>query len=144
MVAQVFLAEDLMEQVRSAVHDQMLIREFEGGIDASQQLQHAQAIEGAVSVMDGLQDLDRTFSRRLIALLHRQPAAEFPFHVADVARRHQQVAGPHAQVEVTFFLFRKRNAEVPGSLFRTHVILLSKCPGYYQTSMLTEISSSTI
>src|SRR5581483_7904192 len=124
MVAEIVLAEKLMQQVRGAIHHQVLIGELKRGIDAAEQLDDAQAVERAVSVVHGLQNFHGTFARRLVTLLDGQARPELALDVADVPRRYQHITRTCAQVEVTFFLFWERDAQFLRSLLCSHGVLL--------------------
>lgn len=120
MVAVGGFAEDFVEQVRGAVDHQVLVRERRGRVDAAQDLEHPQAVERAVGLVHGAEDLHGALASRFVAFVHRQAGAEDALGVADVAGGHQLVAGLDAQVEIAGGLFREGDAEGLGFFGGSH------------------------
>ena len=58
---------------------------FERGIDAAEDLDDAESIEGAVGVPDGVEDFGCAVFRRCVAVLDLQVGTKLAFQVADVA-----------------------------------------------------------
>src|SRR5262245_54485390 len=100
MVA-VIVAEYLLHEVGGAIDYKMLFNELGSGIDASQQFDHSQSVEGAVGVPDGVENLRHAVSRRLIALLRGDPRAQLSFQVTDMSRGDQQLSRPCAEIQIS-------------------------------------------
>ena len=73
-----------------------------------------------MGLVDRLEDLDGALPGRLVALLDGQARPQLALDVADVARREEQVAAAHAQVEVALLLGGEADPQLRGPLFRTH------------------------
>ena len=110
MVAIPVLAKDLVEQVGCTINHQVMVGKLERGIDATEYLDHAQAVQRAMLGMDGRQDLLGTLAGRGVSLLHLKIITEFSLDVAGMPRRDQQVAGPDTEVQVARFLLGEFNA----------------------------------
>ena len=102
------LAENLVQQVGGAVDDQVLLNKIRRGIDTSQQLDDPQSIQGAVRLMNRLQNLDSAILGGLIALLCREAGAKLAFQVANMSRGNQPIAAADTEIEITRFLGGKR------------------------------------
>lgn len=120
VVAVVVLAEDLMDQIRSAVDDEVLFDELAGGVDASEELENAQAVESPVSRVDGAEDLDRAVFGSFVALLNGNAGSEFSLEVADVSGGDEQISGFDAEIEIAFGLFGEGDSQSQGLFFSGH------------------------
>lgn len=106
MVAVGCLAEDLVEQVRRAVDDQMLVGEARGGINAAEDFQHFQAIERAVGLVDGAKDFSPRIRGPLCSLRRR----------STLSQRHPRKLAGHALTS-SAGCFRLRQVEIASRLF---------------------------
>ena len=113
-------SEDLMDHVRETVDDEVLVGEFERRVDAAKNFEAAEVVERAVSIPNRAENLDGTFSRRGLALFDRDSGAEFPLHVADMARGDEQIAGTNTQIEIAWGDFLELHSEAFGDLLRRH------------------------
>lgn len=120
MVAVAGFAEDFVEEVGGAVDDEVLFDEVGGGVDAAEDLDDLEAVEGAVGVPDGVKDLGGALAGGFVAVLGGEPRAELSFERADVTGAHQLVAGADAEVQVTGRLFFKGEAEILGDFLGIH------------------------
>lgn len=108
------LAEDLMEQVGGAVNDEVLLDEVGVGVDAAEDLDDAEAVEGAVGVPDGIENSGGALAGGFVALFGGETIAELALEGGDMAGGEELLAGADAEVEVTGRLFFEDEAERSG------------------------------
>ena len=111
MVAVAFFAINLMEQIGGTVDDEVLIGEVRRGVDAAEQLDDPQAVDGAVRVMDGVENFLGAILGRRVTVLDGQAGAEHAGGGAGVAAGDEQVAAADAEIQIAGLKFRKFNAQ---------------------------------
>ena len=113
-------AVDFVQEVAAAVDDQVLVCEIRGGVDAAQQFEDLQAVERAVEVPDGVQDLYGAVAGGFFAFLDRGALPQLAFQVTDMAGGDEQVARAYDQGEVAGFLFGEGDTERFGFFLGSH------------------------
>jgi hypothetical protein len=111
VVAIALLAEDFVEEVGAAIDDEVLVGVLERRVHAAEDLDHPQAVEGAMGVPDGVQDLLRAVPRRRVAGLGRDPRAQLPFQITDMTGGDELMTAADAQLQVTRRLLRECETE---------------------------------
>lgn len=120
MIAVAGFAEYLVEEVGSAIDDEVLLDEVGGGVDAAEDLNDLETVEGAVGVPDGVEDLGGALAGGFVAVLGGESRAEFSFERADVTGAHQLIAGADAEVQVSRRLLFEGEAEILGDFLGIH------------------------
>src|SRR6202012_1732980 len=77
-------------------------------------------VEGAVLMMDRLQDLDGTVAGGIVTLFDGQVGPQLSLQVADVSRGEKQAACAGAHVEVSRRECREGESKFQGTLFSAH------------------------
>lgn len=113
-------AEDFVEEIGSAVDDEVLLDEVRGGIYAAENFDDAEAVEGAVGVPDGVENFFHAVAGGGVAFLGGHSGAELAFEGADVAGAVDETAGANGQIEVAEILLGEFEAERFGFLLRGH------------------------
>ena len=111
---------DLVEEVGGAVDDEVVLDEVRGGVDAPEEFQDTESIEGAVGVPDGVEDLGGAIAGGGVAVGGGESGAEFAFEGGDVSGGDEEVAGPDTHVEVAGGLLFEGESERLGGLLRGH------------------------
>lgn len=121
-------AEDFVEEVGGAVDDEVLFDELGGGVDAAEDFEDAEAVEGAVGVPDGVEDLGGAVAGGGVAFFGGDAGAKLSFEGADMAGAEQLIAGADAEVEVAGGLFFEDEAEAFGALLGGHRFIVMGSP----------------
>ena len=111
MVAVAVLAVNFVEQIAGAVDDEVLIGEVRRGVHAAEEFDDLQTVDGAVRVVDGVQDFFRAIFRCGVAVLNGQAIAEHAGGGAGVAAGDEQVAAADAEIQITGLQLRERHAQ---------------------------------
>lgn len=113
-------AVDLVEEVRGAVDDEVVLDEVGGGVDAAEELEDAETIEGPVGVPNGIEDFGGAVAGGGVAVGGGESGAEFAFEGGDVSGGDEEVAGADAEVEVAGGLLFEGESDGFGDLLRGH------------------------
>ena len=125
MVAVPVLSVEFVDEVRSAVDDEMLIGEVTGRVDAAEQLDAAQAVEAAVGVVNRAQDLLHAVFSGGIAILDDEVFAEDPLEVTDMTGSDELIAAADAEVQISGGEGRQINFERLGFFLWCHAVSCS-------------------
>lgn len=121
MKALAVLAEDLVQQVRGAVHDKMLLIEFERRVHIAGQLDDPQSVQRAMDVPHRTQDCFRAILRGGVTLLHGEAGSEFASGVTHLPGGEELGASADAQVQISGTYPLKIDAQAFRCLLWSHV-----------------------
>ena len=99
----------------------MLFDEGGLGVHTAEHFQQSQAVQRAIRVPDGVEDLGRAIARRLIAVGGGEPRTQLAFEATDMAGGDQQVASADAEVQIAARQRLEGEAQLGSGFLRSHL-----------------------
>jgi len=105
------LAEDLVQQVRTPVNDEMLLGKFARGVYATENSHHSKAVERPVCVPDGIEHLLCAISSSGVPGVRCEVGPQLALQIAHMAGGEQLLAGADAKVQIARGLLTKGDSQ---------------------------------